>query len=156
VVYVGVLIVLRQPRRKGRVPCTPQISAHYASLVLCSIRAGAGSCTAAGDLSSRSLIGAMRGSGGRHLVPSLDLRSLRLIIAMQRSDGGPGRHLFPYSLRFTLTEPHRRHAARGPAAAYSRKAVNAAAGGGGSQVGRGGESADGEGGRVVKGVYFKF
>ncbi len=69
---------------------------------------------------------------------------------------GPGRHLVLYNLRFTLTEPHRCHAARGPAAADSRKAVNAAAGRGGSQVGRGGESSDGEGGRGVKGVYFKF
>ncbi len=64
-VYVGVLIVLRQPRRKGRVPCTPQISAYYASLVLSRTRAGAGSCKAALDLSSLSLIGAMRPGGTR-------------------------------------------------------------------------------------------
>ncbi len=87
-IYVGVLIVLRQPRHKGRVPCTPQISAHYASLVLCSTRAGAGSCTAAVDLSSLSLIGAMR-----------------------RVGRGSGRRLVPHSRRFKLTEPHRRHAA---------------------------------------------
>ncbi len=104
------------------------------------------------DLRSMSLIDTIwrvgRGSGGRHLVPSLDLRSLCLIIAMRRSGRGSGRHLVPHSLRFTLTEPHRHHAARGPAAADSRKAVNAAAGRGGghrwggvgrAQMGRGGE-----------------
>ena len=95
-VYVGVLIVLRQPRRNGRVPCTPQISAHYASIVLCSTRAGAGSCTAAVDLSSLSLIGAMRRVGwaraGAWSRTALDLSSLSLIGAMRpggtRAEGG--------------------------------------------------------------------
>ena len=40
----------------------------------------------------------------------LDFRSLCLIIAMRRV----GRRLVPYRRRFTLTEPHRCHAARGP------------------------------------------
>jgi hypothetical protein len=43
----------------------------------------------------------------------LDFRSLCLIIAMRRSGRGSGRRLVPYSLRFALTEPHRRHTARG-------------------------------------------
>ncbi len=68
-------------------------------------------------------------------MAAVDFRSLCLIIAMWRSGRGSGRHLFPYSLRFTLTEPHTRHAARGPAAADSRKAVNAAAGRGGGVAG---------------------
>ncbi len=132
-VYVGVLIVLRQPRRKGRVPCTLQISAYYASLVLCRTQAGTGSYTAA-----------------------IDLRSLSLIDAIQRMGRGSGRHLVPYSLRFTLTEPHRRHAARGPGGrtgAWSHTAVDlrsqsligamrsggTGGEGGGAQVGGGGE-----------------
>ncbi len=44
----------------------------------------------------------------------LDFRSLCLIIAMRRSGRVLGRHLVPCSLRFPLTEPHRRHTARGP------------------------------------------
>jgi hypothetical protein len=44
----------------------------------------------------------------------LDLRSLSLIDAIRRMGRGSGLHLVPYSLRFTLTEPHMRHAARGP------------------------------------------
>jgi hypothetical protein len=46
----------------------------------------------------------------------LDFRSLSLIIAMRRSGRGSGRPLVSLSLRFTPTEPRRRHAARGPEA----------------------------------------
>ncbi len=81
----------------------------------------------------------------------LDFRSLCLIIAMRRSGRGSGRHLVSYSLRFTLTEPHRRHAAW----RHSRRGRGEGAQVGGGQVGRGGEV-----GRPpqtgVKGVYFKF
>jgi hypothetical protein len=44
----------------------------------------------------------------------LDFCSLCLIIAMRHLGGGSGRRLVPYSRRFKLTEPQRRHAARGP------------------------------------------
>jgi hypothetical protein len=95
----------------------------------------------------------------------LDFRSLCLIIAVRRSGWGSGRRLVPYSFRFALTEPHRRHAAQ--ASTWFRtaldlrslsligairrvgRAVNAAAGrGGGAQVGGerrwgGGERYDG-------------
>jgi hypothetical protein len=47
-------------------------------------------------------------------MAAVDLRSLSLIGAMRRVGQGAGRHLVPYSRRFTLTETHRRHAARGP------------------------------------------
>ncbi len=107
-VYVGVVIVSRQPRRKGRVPCTPQISAYYASLVLCRTRAGAGSCTAA-----------------------IDLRSLSLIGTMGRVGRDSGQRMVPYNLRFKLTEPHRRHAAW----RHSRRARGG--GGAGGEGGRG-------------------
>ncbi len=43
----------------------------------------------------------------------LDFRSLSLTGALQRVDRGSGRRLFLCRLRFTPTEPHRRHAARG-------------------------------------------
>ena len=46
----------------------------------------------------------------------LDFRSLSLTGALQRVGRGSGRRLFPCSRRFTPTEPHRRHAARGPGA----------------------------------------
>ncbi len=42
----------------------------------------------------------------------LDLRSLCLIISMLRVGRGADRRLVGYSHRFTLNEPHRRHAAR--------------------------------------------
>jgi hypothetical protein len=44
------------------------------------------------------------GGGGRYMA-AVDLRSLSLLGAMRRVGRGSGR---------TLTEPHRRHAARGP------------------------------------------
>ncbi len=68
----------------------------------------------------------------------LDFRSLCLIIAMRRV----GRRLVPYSLRFTLTEPHRRHAARGPGLGFAltpAKLLMPPLGRGGTQVGMGGE-----------------
>ena len=43
----------------------------------------------------------------------LDFHSLSLIGALRRVGQGPGRRLFPYSLRFPLTMPHNCHAARG-------------------------------------------
>jgi hypothetical protein len=83
----------------------------------------------------------------------LDFRSLSLIGALRRVCRGSGRRLFPYSRRFTFTEPHRR-VGRPPLT--PAKLSMPPLGGGGSQVGRGGESAGGKGGRGVKGVYFKF
>ena len=69
------------------------------------------------DFRSLCLIIAMRrvgrGPGGPWSSTTLDLRSLSLIDALRRVGRGSGRHLVPYSLRFTLTEPHRRHAAHG-------------------------------------------
>ena len=80
-------------------------------------------------------------------MAAVDFRSLCLIIAMRRSGRGSGRHFVSYSLRFTLTEPHRRHAAW----RHSRRARGEGAqvaGGGRAQVGRG---------RGVKGYRdFKF
>jgi hypothetical protein len=71
---------------------------------------------------------------------ALDLRSLSLIDAIGRVGRGSGRHLVPYSLRFTLTEPHRHHAAW----RHSRRGR-----GEGAQVGGGGGvSTGGEGGEV--------
>jgi hypothetical protein len=69
---------------------------------------------------------------------AVDLCSLSLIGAMRRVGRGAGRRLVPYSSRFTLTEPHRRHAAW----RHSRRGrVGGGAGGKGGemQVGRGGE-----------------
>ncbi len=85
-----------------------------------------------------------RGPGGVWSRTTLDLRSLSLIGAMRRVGGGAGRRMVLYNLRFTLTEPHRRHAAW----RHSRR-------------GRGGGDAGGEGGRGVRGkdmhaLYFKF
>ena len=83
----------------------------------------------------------------------LDFCSLCLTIAMRRVD----RRLFPYSLRFTLTEPHRTCCAwaRGWPGTWSHTAIDlssvsligamrpggtrAEGGGEGAQVGRGGE-----------------
>jgi hypothetical protein len=44
-------------------------------------------------------------------MAAVDIRSLSLIGAMRRVGWGSGRRMVPYSLRFKLTEPHRRHAA---------------------------------------------
>jgi hypothetical protein len=54
------------------------------------------------------------GRAGTWSHTAVDLRSLSLIFECGAWAGGAGRHLVPYSSRFTLTEPHRRHAARGP------------------------------------------
>jgi hypothetical protein len=103
----------------------------------------------------------------------LDFRSLCLITAMRRVGG----RLVPYSLRFKLTGPHRRHAAPGPRGSgrrldpYSRRFKlterhrrhaawrhsRQGRGGGGAGGEGGGESTGGEGGRGVKGDRdFKF
>jgi hypothetical protein len=94
-------------------------------------------------------------------------------ICVQRVSRGSGWRLVPYSSRFMLTEPHRRHAARGPGAGrrlvpYSSRFTltephrrhaawqHSRRGRGGGGAGGGG-STDGEGGRNVKGDRdFKF
>ncbi len=88
---------------------------------------------------------------------AVDLSSLSLKGAMRRVGQGSGRRLVPYSRRFKLTEPHRRHAAW----RHSHRG-----GGEGAQMGRGegaggGVGAGGEGWRGVRGkdmhaLYFKF
>ena len=104
------------------------------------------------DFRSLCLIIAMRRVGwaeaGTWSYTALDLRSLSLTDAIRRVGRGPGRHLVPYSLRFTFTQPHRRHAAW----RHSRRGR-----GEGPLVGRGGGSTGGEGVRGVKGDRdFKF
>jgi hypothetical protein len=69
---------------------------------------------------------------------AVNLRPQSLIGAMRRVGGGADRHLVPYSHRFTLTEPQRRHAAW--------RHLRRGRGGGGA--GGGGESTGGEGGEV--------
>jgi hypothetical protein len=106
------------------------------------------------DFRSLCLIIAMWRGGwaqaGTWFYTALDLRSLSLIDAIRRVGRGSGRHLVSYSLRFTFTEPHRRHAAwrHSPRARGEGPQV--------PQVGRGEEHRWG-GGRGVKGDRdFKF
>ncbi len=79
---------------------------------------------------------------------AVDLRSLSLIGAMRRVGRGAGRRLVLYSSRFTLTKPHRRHAAwrhlrrgRGEGAQVGR-GEGAGVVGGGRRLG-GGERCEG-------------
>ncbi len=97
---------------------------------------------------------------------------------MRPSGRGSGRRMVPYSLRFKLTEPYRRNAARGlglgpphgPNTALDLSSLSlmrpggtrAEGGGEGAQVGSGGRAhVEGGGGAGVRGkdmhaLYFKF
>ena len=66
------------------------------------------------DFRSQCLIFVCGVWAGACSYTALDLRSLSLIDAIRCVGHGSGQHLVPYSLRFTLTEPHSCHAAVGP------------------------------------------
>jgi hypothetical protein len=68
-------------------------------------------------------------------MAAVDLRSLSLIGAMRRVGWGSGCRMVPYSLRFKLIEPHRRHAAW----RHSRRGRGGGGAGGGGAGGEGGE-----------------